>query len=200
MDMKYGVPRFGSAESILVATASSEIGKHYGLPTHAYLGTTDSKTEDSQGGFESGIGLALAALTGINVVSGPGMTTQLNCQSLEKLVIDNEICGLSLRLKRGIDLDDADIMVDLIAESTEHQNYLKSKYTMKRYRSELQMPSEVICRLGLEAWKEGGMKDSFVRARDEVDKLLEIPVCQSLSAEQLIALDSILRDALVKSS
>jgi trimethylamine--corrinoid protein Co-methyltransferase len=200
MDMKYGMPRFSSAEAILMACAGTELGRYYGFPTHAYLGTSDSKTEDSQSGFESGIGLALAALSGINIVSGPGMSTQLNCQSLEKLVIDNEICGLSYRLKKGIDIDDAGLMIDLIQEVAPHGNYLKSKHTMRRYRSELLMPSEVVCRLGLEAWKEGGMKDSFVRAGEKVEELLKHPINHPLSAEKKAELDNILKSALSVSS
>jgi trimethylamine--corrinoid protein Co-methyltransferase len=83
----------GAIETMIATCAAAEIGKYYGLPTHAYLGLTDSKVVDAQTGFESGLGLFLAALARVNVVSGPGMLATENCQSLEKLVIDNEICG-----------------------------------------------------------------------------------------------------------
>jgi trimethylamine--corrinoid protein Co-methyltransferase len=200
MDMKHGVPRYGSAETILLACASAELGQHYRFPTHAYLGTSDSKTEDSQSGFESGIGLALGALTGINVVSGPGMSAQLNCQSLEKLVIDNEVCELSYRMKRGIDLNDLDLMVDLIGEEASSGDYLKSRHTLKRYRSELMMPSEVICRLSLEAWKEAGKKDSLRRAKEKVDELLKHSAPCPLPPAQSRELDEVLKKALSNSS
>jgi trimethylamine--corrinoid protein Co-methyltransferase len=199
LDMKHGVPRYGSVESILLACASAELGRHYGFPTHAYLGTSDSKTEDSQSGFESGIGLALAALTGINVVSGPGMSAQLNCQSLEKLVLDNEICGLSYRLKRGIDLDDKDLIAELIGEVAPKGNYLKSRHTLQKHRSELMMPSEVVCRLALEAWNNAGMKDSSMRAKERVDEILRHPVSHPLPSVQSRELDNILKDALSSS-
>ncbi|MFW9838402.1 MAG: trimethylamine methyltransferase family protein, partial [Candidatus Thorarchaeota archaeon] len=42
-DMKYATARFGAIESMIVACASSEMGKHYGVPTHAYIGSSDSK-------------------------------------------------------------------------------------------------------------------------------------------------------------
>ncbi|MFW9931261.1 MAG: trimethylamine methyltransferase family protein, partial [Candidatus Thorarchaeota archaeon] len=37
LDMILATPRYGSIESMMTACAAAEIGKHYGLPTHAYL-------------------------------------------------------------------------------------------------------------------------------------------------------------------
>jgi trimethylamine--corrinoid protein Co-methyltransferase len=171
-DMKYATPRFNAVEAILAACASCEIGKHYGLPTHAYLGTSDAKTEDSQSGFESGIGVVLGALSGINVISGPGMLAQLNCQSLEKLVIDNELCGSAYRFSRGIDFEDIDIITDLISKVGSGGQYLNQKHTSKKLRSEHFMPSDVICRLTANSWIEGGSKNTFDRAREKVNAIL----------------------------
>jgi trimethylamine--corrinoid protein Co-methyltransferase len=195
MDMNFGLPRFGSIESIMLACASTEIGKHYNFPTHAYLGTSDSKTEDFQCGFESGIGLVFAAVAGTNIVSGPGMFAQLNCQSLEKLVIDNEICGSSYRLKNGIDKSEADFMMNLIDEVGPSGDYLKNTHTTKKYRSELFMPSDIICRLGINAWREQGMKTTYTRAHERVTSLLQEPSDDLLASDELSRLDDILNEA-----
>lgn len=173
LDMRYTTPRFSAVEAMLTACASSEIGAHYGLPTHAYLGTSDAKTEDSQSGFESGLGLILGALSRINVVSGPGMLAQLNCQSLEKLVIDNELCGSAYRFSRGLDFDDIDVITDLIAKVGSSGDYLRQKHTSKKLRSEHFMPSDVICRLNPESWIEGGSKSTLDRANDKVTAILQ---------------------------
>ena len=45
----------------------------------------------------------LASVSGINSISGPGMLDFESCQSLEKLVLDDEICGMCLRLTAGIE-------------------------------------------------------------------------------------------------
>jgi trimethylamine--corrinoid protein Co-methyltransferase len=172
-DMRYATPRFSAVEAMLTACASSEIGKHLGLPTHAYLGTSDSKTEDSQSGFESGIGLILGALTGINVISGPGMLAQLNCQSLEKLVIDNELCGSAYRFSRGLDFENIDVITELISNAGSGGQYLKQKHTSKKLRSEHFMPSDIICRLTADSWIEGGSKNTFDRAREKVNAILQ---------------------------
>ena len=44
----------------------------------------------------------MGALAGTNNISGPGILDFINCQSLEKLVVDNEICGMTLRMVEGI--------------------------------------------------------------------------------------------------
>lgn len=171
-DMKYATPRFSSAEAVLAACASSEIGKYLGLPTHAYLGTSDAKTEDMQSGYETGVGLVLGALSEVNVVSGPGMLAQLNCQSLEKLVIDNELCGSALRFSRCIDFNDVTIVTELISKVSSGGNYLGQKHTSKKMRSEHFMPSEVIDRLTEDSWVQSGSKDISDRAGRIVDSIL----------------------------
>ena len=172
-DMKYGTPRFSSVEAFLTACAASEIGKHYGLPTHAYLGTSDSKIEDSQSGSETAVGAILGALSGINIISGPGMLAQLNCQSLEKLVIDNEICAASFRFARGIEFEDIDTITELIGNVRPGGNYLGQKHTSKKLRSEHLMPSSLIDRLTGETWIKSGSKNTLDRAKEIVDSILE---------------------------
>ena len=196
MDMKIGLPRFGSVEAVMLSCASVELGKHYGIPAHSYLGTSDSKVEDTQSGFESGLGLVLGGIVGTNIISGPGMLTQLNCQSLEKLVIDNELCGAVARLKRGIDRSEAEYMTNLIHEVGPAGDYLKSKHTTKKYRSEFYMASNIICGLGLDAWKAGGKKEAYDRAHEKVSSHLNQAQEDILSKDEQIQLDAILNEAI----
>src|SRR5210317_1003566 len=102
MDMRYGTTPLGAMETMLLATGTSTIGHHLGLPTHAYLALSDSMCVDWQAGVETAIGAVIAALGRLDIASGPGMLNFECTQSLEKLVLDNEACGLALRLKRGI--------------------------------------------------------------------------------------------------
>jgi trimethylamine--corrinoid protein Co-methyltransferase len=172
-DMKYGTPRFSSMEAILVTCAASEIGKHYGFPTHGYLGTSDAKTEDMQSGFESGLGVIMGALSDINIISGPGMLAQLNCQSLEKLVIDNEICGSAYRFSQGIGFEDMSVLTELIGTVGPGGNYLGQKHTSKKLRTEHFMPTDLIDRLTSDKWIQEGSRDSLMKAKERVDEILE---------------------------
>ncbi len=172
-DMKYATPRFGAIEAMMTSCASAELGKHYGIPTHSYLGASDSKVVDAQSGYESGIGLIIGALARINVVSGPGMLAHLNCQSLEKLVIDNEICGTAFRLIKGFDIEGIEVITDLISKVGSDGDYLRQKHTSKKLRSEHFMPSGLIDRLSTDAWINSGSHEIQDRASDTVDEILK---------------------------
>ncbi len=69
------------------------IAKSLGLPTQAYMALSDGKFLDAQAGAETMTSAMLAALAGVNSVSGPGMLDFVLTFSLPKLVFDNEVCG-----------------------------------------------------------------------------------------------------------
>ncbi|MCK4371773.1 MAG: trimethylamine methyltransferase family protein, partial [candidate division Zixibacteria bacterium] len=84
-DVRYETTPMGDIGTMMIDCAYSEIGKHLGLPTQAYIGLSDAKLLDAQAGFETSMGATLAALSGINNISGPGMLDFESCFSLEKL-------------------------------------------------------------------------------------------------------------------
>jgi len=81
----------GAVETMMLDCANSEIGKRLGMPTQGYIALSDAKQLDTQAGFETGMSATLAALSGINSISGPGMLDFESCHSLEKLIVDHEI-------------------------------------------------------------------------------------------------------------
>jgi trimethylamine--corrinoid protein Co-methyltransferase len=171
-DMRYLTARLGAVESVMAACAGAQMGKHYGVPTHGYMGLSDSKATDGQGGFESGMGILLSALSGVNIVSGPGMQASENCQSLEKLVLDNEYCGAAYRLLEGIRIDDVSLATELITKVGPGGHFLGEKHTRENLRREQYMPSNVLDRLSPDAWVKEGAKDSALRARERVHDIL----------------------------
>jgi trimethylamine--corrinoid protein Co-methyltransferase len=92
----------GDSNTHKMDCAYVQIGKFFGLPTHSYMGLTDSKLIDFQAGAETSNGIILAALAGINNISGPGMLDCESCQSTEKLIIDNEYCGSAKQFVKEI--------------------------------------------------------------------------------------------------
>jgi trimethylamine--corrinoid protein Co-methyltransferase len=172
-DMRKGTTPMGAVETMMIDGAFAEIGKHLGLPVHAYLGLSDSKVADYQAGLESALGAVVAVLSGVNNVSGPGMLDFESCQSLEKLVLDHEICGMAQRLGEGIEIRDDPIALPVVAEALEKEEFLSLAHTREWYREEAYFPDEVIDRATLEEWEAGGRRDAFARARDRVGRLLE---------------------------
>jgi len=174
-DMRKGTTPMGAIETMMIDSAYSQIGKHLNLPTHAYMGLSDSKLNDNQAGLESGMGAVLAALAGINVISGPGMMDFESCQSLEKLVIDNEICGMALRLVKGIAQRDEPLAVDLFQDITPESQFLSKPHTRKWYREEHIFPG-IIDRDTYDEWVGKRKKSAAQRAADKIKEILDQPV------------------------
>jgi trimethylamine--corrinoid protein Co-methyltransferase len=172
-DMHYGTTPMGAPETVLIDIAYAEVGKWLGLPTHSYLGMSDSKVVDAQAGLESGIGAVMAALARINIVSGPGMLEFENCQSIEKLVIDNEICGNALRLARGFDVDSETMAIEELKGRGKKGSFISVPHTLKWFRKEHYFPSEVIDRANRDKWTESGSKDILKRAKEQAQSIIQ---------------------------
>jgi trimethylamine--corrinoid protein Co-methyltransferase len=133
---------------------------------------SDAKVVDAQCGLESAGGTILAALTGVNMVSGAGMMDFESCQSLEKLVVDAEIIGMAKRFIAGIEVRDEPIALGLMRKLGHRADYLAEPHTLKWFAKELYLPSEVIDRASLDGWQRKGGKTTVERAKDRVAKLL----------------------------
>jgi len=171
-DMRKGTTPMGAFETMMIDGAYAQIGKHLGLPTHAYMGLSDSKMVDYQAGFETSAGIVLAALSGINNVSGPGMMEFESCQSLEKLVLDHEVCGYAKRLVEGITLRDDPLAIGVLIEGLQAGHFMSLPHTLKWFRREGYYPDAVVNRDVKEKWAAGGRKDALGAARERVAKLL----------------------------
>ena len=170
-DMRHGSTPMGSAETMMIHLAYSQVGKRLGLPTHGYLGLSDAKTPDYQAGMESGSGAVLAALAGINMVSGPGILDFILTQSLEKLLLDHEACGLALRLVRGISRRDEDPL-EIVGQLVASGEFLSSNHTRKYWREELSVASPLIDRESYGDWLAKGGQTAAERAHAEVGRRL----------------------------
>jgi trimethylamine--corrinoid protein Co-methyltransferase len=172
VDMRSGTIAMGSIEAMMLIASYAQIGRFLGLPTHGYLCMSDTKVIDAQAGLESGMGAMAAALSGVNVVSGAGMLEFENCQSLEKLVIDNDICGMTKRLVTGIIPRKERLAEDLFGDLKDGQLFLTSPRTLEYMREEVSAPGSSIDRQPRELWQSKGGKDALAHAHDLVNELL----------------------------
>jgi trimethylamine--corrinoid protein Co-methyltransferase len=114
----------------------------------------------------------LAALSGVDNVSGPGMLDFESCYSLEKLVVDNEICGMAQRLIRGIEPRDDFPARPLFEELLREKHLLIAKHTRRHLRDEIAFPGPVIDRANQARWADEGRLTLGARARREVERLI----------------------------
>jgi trimethylamine--corrinoid protein Co-methyltransferase len=147
-DMRKGATPMGAVETAMLDCSYAQVAKTLNMPTHTYLGATDSKLVDAQAGLESGISAMVGALSGINMISGSGMLDFLACHSAEKLVVDAEGIAMAKRMIGGVKLHTDTLATGFFDHNINFKggDFLKQKATMQLFREEQHLPSSVIDR------------------------------------------------------
>ncbi|NOY09900.1 MAG: trimethylamine methyltransferase [Spirochaetes bacterium] len=173
-DMRSGSYLTGTPEFGLANAAIAQIMHYYNLPIYNSAGLTDSKVPDIQAGFEKGISLVIDALAGANYIHhAAGLVENMSTIIPEQFVIDNEMIGMTLRILRGIEVNDDTIAIDVINKVGPGGNYLAEEHTLKYMRSEFFYPSKVIDRELREKWEKNSNTDIRCRARQITMEILE---------------------------
>jgi trimethylamine--corrinoid protein Co-methyltransferase len=195
-DMRHSTSPMGAVETLLIDLGDTEVGKYLGMPTQAYLGMSDSKVLDAQAGMESAMTMLAASAGSVDLVSGPGMLNFESCQSLEKLALDNEICGMVRRFKDGLAGEGDTIGTDAILEGLGEGNFLTTEETLKLYRKECCYPGKMIDRRSL--MDEGPVDQAGFagRARAEVAARLETYKQPEINRDRLDDMMAVMGDAL----
>jgi trimethylamine--corrinoid protein Co-methyltransferase len=170
-NMRYGTVTLGSPETGLITAASAQMARYYGLPIRSVGGSTDSKREDLQAGFERMGTLLPAVLAGVNLITCAGTLDSTMLESHALLMLDDEICGAALRLARGIEVTDETLALDLIKKVGYSGNYITAKETNKLYRKELFIPT-MFSREPYETWEKEGSKLAIDHARERAQVVL----------------------------
>jgi trimethylamine--corrinoid protein Co-methyltransferase len=170
--MKIASSPMAAIEALQLDVAYVAVAKHLELPCQSYMALSDGKILDAQAGAETFGSALLAALAGVNSVSGPGMLDFLLVFSLPKLVFDDEMCGQALRFVRDVKpVDDLPVGA-LIDTLMTDQHLIMADHTTAHWPDELYLPSPIVDRDNREAWLRQGGKDTFERAKDEVERRL----------------------------
>ena len=136
------------------------------------MALSDSKFLDAQAGGETFSSALLAALAGVNSVSGPGMLDFVLTFSLPKLVFDNEVCGQCLHFIRELTVVEDLPVQALVDDVRAHDHLITSEHTLKHWPHELYLTDTVIDRENRETWQNHGSKDLYQRACEAVDHRL----------------------------
>jgi trimethylamine--corrinoid protein Co-methyltransferase len=195
-DMKQGTTPMGAIETMMINIGDTEMGKFLEMPTHAYMSLSDSKIPDSQAGLEAGIGAILATLAGINMVSGPGMLDFESTQSIEKLLIDNEIIGMTKRFIKGIEDYGTPFASEILKDYSQKEDLLSHPSTLKYFRKELFFPSIIIDRMTRDSWKQKGSKSARKRAIELATNLLQKPPIKPINTSLAKELERIVETGL----
>jgi trimethylamine--corrinoid protein Co-methyltransferase len=173
-DLRTGSFSGGGGEIAVMAAASTQIARWYGLPNATAAGMTDAKEPDAQYGWEKGVTDLAAGLSGPDIIyeSGGMLGSLIGC-SLESLVIDNEMLGNARQTVKGIEVSDESLSVDVIRDVCLDGpgHFLGHAQTLELMNTEYVYPT-LGNRDSPDAWDQEGRPDIREMARDRVREIL----------------------------
>ena len=187
LDMRTCMAALGAPEVGLLNVASAQMARYYNLPSRGTGGNTDSKLLDYQSAAETSQSILMAALAGMNYICcAAGNFDASLAISYEKVVMDNEICGMVSRTLQGISITDETLAVNEICAVGSASGHLARPFTNKMFRKEHYLPS-ILDRKSRDAWEKEGGKDLGMVAREEARRILRThspePLDASVSSE-----------------
>lgn len=170
-NMRLGTVALGAVETGLITAACAQLARYYGLPSRGVGGTTESKQEDFQAGLERMATLVPAVLSGVNFITCGGTLDSTMLESHLLLVLDDEMCGMALRLAEGITVNQETLALEVIRQVGFTGHYLNQPHTARHFRREHFLP-RLLVREGYEAWEREGCRTVLDRARDRLRDIL----------------------------
>ena len=173
-DLRTGAMSGGSPEQALLSAAAGQMANFYDLTGGTPSGMTDSKIADGQSGAEKALNHALVGNAGANLIyESAGMHASLLGFSLESLLIDNDIIGMTQRTIKGIEVNEERLSFETIRDVCLNGpgHFLGSEQTLQLMQTEYLYPA-IGDRKSPNEWTEQGSTDIVDRAARKVRELL----------------------------
>jgi trimethylamine--corrinoid protein Co-methyltransferase len=131
----------GAIERAMIQAAVAQITQYLGLPLYSTAGTTDAKALDIQAAYESAMSNLLVSMSGAHYIhDSAGLIESELTVSYEKLVVDNEILGMTRRVLRGIEVDEETLALDSILSKGPNDHFAMDEHTALRMLGEFYLP------------------------------------------------------------
>ncbi|WP_227764416.1 trimethylamine methyltransferase family protein [Zhaonella formicivorans] len=186
MDMKNSTTLYGSPEHAMNYAVMTQLSQYYQIPNFTEAGCVNAPVPDAQAGFEAGINLLMAQLTGANLVHDVGYLEGGKTGSLAFLTMCNDFIDMVRYMGRGTRINATTLAVDCIDEVGPGGNYLAHQHTFDHFRTEIWSP-QLFNRLFWEIWEEKGAQGIADHAKNMAKEILASyqpePVKESVRAE-----------------
>ena len=170
-DMRAGAYASGGIECGMLHMAFAQMARFYNVPSGGYIGLTNSKINDAQSGYETGMSAVAGMLGGADMLNMAGLLDSLKAFDFAKAVIDDEIALMLKRLTRGINFSEQELALDVIAQVKPGGSFMMNPHTLKRMKTEALLP-RLADRDSREAWEKKGAQDTQARAMQRVREIL----------------------------
>ena len=161
----------GAIETGILQIAHSQMARFYNVPSGGYIGLTNAHTNDAQSGYETGMNTTGALLAGADMLNMGGLLGSLMTFDFAKVVIDNEIALMLKRINRGMEFNEANFALGVIAEIGPGGTYIDNPHTLKHMRTTALLP-KVATREIRTTWEDKGRPDVNILAMNEARKIL----------------------------
>jgi len=181
-DMRSGAYTSGAIECGMLHMAFAQIARFYNVPCGGYIGLTNSKLNDAQAGYETGMSGMGGIVGGMDMFNIGGLIDALKTFDFAKAVIDDEVAQMMKRVKRGISFSDEDLAVDLIKQVGPGGSYIVAKHTISRMKTEAVM-TKIADRDARVAWEKKGSMDIQARAIKKLKEIMKSNTAPLISPE-----------------
>jgi trimethylamine--corrinoid protein Co-methyltransferase len=180
---------------VLQTAARGEMARFYGLPNEQAGCLTDAKDHGAQAVMEKMMTTLPLAMSGVDLIQGPGALETSNMMTLEQIVVDDEIACMCKRLKDGVDMSEAKNYFDDIRDVKPGGHFLTQPSTLEACRSSEFFMPQLADRNSSDQWVALGRPDLYDKARQKVEEILASPQKNPLPDDVIGKLEDIMRRA-----
>ncbi len=181
-DMRSGAYTSGAIECGMLHMAFAQLAQFYNVPCGGYIGLTNSKLNDAQAGYETGMSGIAGLLSGMDMFNIGGLIDALKTFDFAKAVIDDEMALMMKRMKRGVSFSEEDLALNLIKEIGPGGSFITAKHTINRMKTEAVM-TKIADRDARTVWEKKGSTDIQSRAMKKVRDVMAANTTPLISPE-----------------
>jgi len=170
-DMRTGAYASGGIECGMLHMAFAQMARFYNVPCGGYIGLSNSKLNDAQSGYETGMSTVAGVLAGTDMLNMGGLLDALKVFDFAKAAIDDEIAQMLKRLMRGITFNEEELALQVIAQIKPGGSFMMSPHTARRMKTEALLP-RLADREAREIWEKKGSLDTHAHAMQRVNEIL----------------------------
>jgi trimethylamine--corrinoid protein Co-methyltransferase len=174
MNMRSGIPAFGSIECSLHNVIFNQYFRRFGVPTYfVNTGPVSSKIPDFQTGSEKTFLGILTALSGAHIMLLCGSLFGELVSHPVQAILDNDLSGMIKRFLQGVNVDEESLALDLIKKvGPIPGHYLDKEHTRVFWKKEHFVP-KVSDRQSLQEWVATGKKTALDNAKKRMKEILD---------------------------
>jgi trimethylamine--corrinoid protein Co-methyltransferase len=187
MDMRSMLDVYAAPENRVLCV---EMAQYYGLPIFGLGGASDAKTPDQQAAAEAALSLLTETMAGSHLIHDVGYLEGGLTNSLEMMVMLDEMIHWVKKFMRGVVVDDETLALDWIDQVGFDNDFLSLDHTLNHFKEDWY--PNLLDRQDHTGWSADGELSFRDRARERVKTLVNEHQPEPLPADISQAIQKII--------